>query len=508
MVFSKSTPFHPFLLVLFPVLSLLTSNINEIQLIDAFSSFLIIFAIAFSLWFIINVFLKNKLKSGLLVSLGILLFFSYGYFLRIVLQLGTDVYNLPFSHHTYLVPIYLSLFLIGIIFIFKLNKRLIDATVVVNIISIVLLIALTPNIVDYSLDTANEDPVLNPLNKRIHDESSLSFKPNIYYIILDEYASDEILLDIYGFDNSNFLTELANRGFIIPEKSFTNYPTSALSISTNLNMDYVDHEKFKPTFNNKNEFFNNNQIMRILQSLDYKIINLSLEYGYPDVANIQLCPPSLFVNQFHNTLLDFSFWQPFSKLLVTAGEPQRERVNCKFSELADLDDSTPHPYFAFAHIMSPHPPYLFKSNGDANNPEFLSIGANSWSDKSGYVNQLQYVNKKTIETIDSVLMNSEHKPVIIIQGDHGTPTLLGGGALRWTNINDEAIYERMSILNAYYLPDVNSDVVYPGITPVNSFRLILNNYLNGNYDFLDDKMFFTTYQNHQNYSDVTHLFHP
>ena len=155
--------------------------------------------------------------------------------------------------------------------------------------------------------------------------------------------------------------------------------------------------------------------------------------------------------------------------------------------------------------MSPHPPYLFGPNGESLNPEFLAIGAASWDNKSGYVNQVQYINKKIIETVDKILQENDSAPVIIIQGDHGTPTQLGGGGLSWTNINDESIIERTSIFNAYYLPNVNSEIIYEGITPVNSFRIVLNNYLNGDYELLEDKVYFSTYQDMLNFRDVTKI---
>ena len=138
------------------------------------------------------------------------------------------------------------------------------------------------------------------------------------------------------------------------------------------------------------------------------------------------------------------------------------------------------------------------------NSEFLSIGAASWDNKSGYVNQVQFINKKIIETVDKLLLESDLPPIIIIQGDHGTPTQLWGGGLRWNNnINDDSITERMSIFNAYYFPNIDSKIIHDGITPVNSFRLVLNNYLNGNYELLEDRMYFSTYQNEYNFTDVT-----
>lgn len=503
LTFLKSSFIHPFLFALFPILLVATSNLNEVIFQDVLFSLLITIGITLAFLICLNLIIKNKLKSSLFVSLGLLIFFTYQLFLSYLASFNLDVSNLPFSYHTFSVPIYFILLVSFTVAIIQIKKYLHDITTFLNIISIVVVVMLFSSVLTYSIETSIIEPLENPLNYQIPNKTELTYLPNIYYIILDEYTSSEILKKIYDFDNDDFLSKLEERGFLIPEESYTNYATSTLSISSNLNMDYVD-ENIIPTFDNKNELYNNNQIMRILQSLDYEIVTMSLEFGYPEISHYHLCPPALFVNQFHNTLLDISIWQPFAKFFVTAGEPQRDRVNCKFNELANMHNSVDSPYFVFAHIMSPHPPYLFESNGEPHNPEFLSIGADSWSDKPAYVNQLQYVNKKTIETIDKILSNNQ-KSIIVVQGDHGTPTLLGGGGLRWTNVNNDSITERMSIFNAYYLPDFDSDNIVEGITPVNSFRIILNNYFNGNYEILDNVIYFSTYQDSLNFTDVTEL---
>ena len=56
-----------------------------------------------------------------------------------------------------------------------------------------------------------------------------------------------------------------------------------------------------------------------------------------------------------------------------------------------------------------------------------------------------------------------------------------------------------------YFPNIDSKVIYDGITPVNSFRLVLNNYFNGDYELLEDKIYFSTYQDMLNLTDVTSI---
>ena len=61
----------------------------------------------------------------------------------------------------------------------------------------------------------------------------------------------------------------------------------------------------------------------------------------------------------------------------------------------------------------------------------------------------------------------------------------------------------MKILNANYLPDSGTSLLYDSITPVNSFPIILNYYFDGNYDLKDDKMHYSEHVTELDFSDVT-----
>jgi hypothetical protein len=50
-------------------------------------------------------------------------------------------------------------------------------------------------------------------------------------------------------------------------------------------------------------------------------------------------------------------------------------------------------------------------------------------------------------------------------------------------------------LNAYYLPGEKKDLLYDGISPVNSFRVIFNEYFNENYELLPDISYFSSGSN-------------
>ena len=49
--------------------------------------------------------------------------------------------------------------------------------------------------------------------------------------------------------------------------------------------------------------------------------------------------------------------------------------------------------------------------------------------------------------------------------------------------------EKVSILNAYYLPGADPQAVYPSISPVNSFRVVFSLYFGTNLSPLTDRTF-------------------
>jgi hypothetical protein len=69
--------------------------------------------------------------------------------------------------------------------------------------------------------------------------------------------------------------------------------------------------------------------------------------------------------------------------------------------------------------------------------------------------------------------------VIILQGDHGS---IGSKP-----------NTRTSIFNAYFLPGGGSEDLSTGISPVNTFRVIFNQYFGGKYALLEDISYYSIY---------------
>mgnify|MGYP000250471480 CR=1 FL=1 len=166
----------------------------------------------------------------------------------------------------------------------------------------------------------------------------------------------------------------------------------------------------------------------------------------------------------------------------------------KLKIIPDIDKPT----YTFAHIICPHRPFVFDKLGNdvLQNTQFNldntiikdgQFEEREFIDK--YVQQTAYLNKLVLETVDTIIAKSDEKPIIIIQADHGPGSYYI--RKRYKNSNDP-FRIRMAILNAYYFPDKDYSDLYSSISPVNSFRVILNKYFDTNLDILEDKSYYST----------------
>ncbi len=189
-----------------------------------------------------------------------------------------------------------------------------------------------------------------------------------------------------------------------------------------------------------------------------------------------------------------------SPLSLSLDEPDRHRMRTTYA-LDHLGDLPEHdkPIFVFTHILCPHPPFLFNRNGATRMRGTLladgtSGGAEADRDfyRIGYKQQVEFVNTKVIEFVDRILAHSKRPPIIILQGDHGPGSRLVFGRESGSTTTVD-LRERMSILNAYYLPAGGEQALYPTITPVNTFRTVFNYYFGAKYPSLPDQSFFSAW---------------
>ena len=71
------------------------------------------------------------------------------------------------------------------------------------------------------------------------------------------------------------------------------------------------------------------------------------------------------------------------------------------------------------------------------------------------------------------------------------------------NPTKRMLKERMGILNAIYLPHNEFFLFYDSMTPVNTFRVILNQYFGTNYNLIEDKHYYSNAWTSNKFLNVT-----
>jgi len=458
-------------------------------------------SIAFTIlaWFFLKLILKNSKKSGIIVSLFLILFFAYGHIF--IYANGIQIFGFDTETHIHFVIPFIIIFGVGFFIILRSKRKLDNATKIGNAVSITLMITIAVNIGIFGIENLGT-PEDSELDVSLSLENKIEEYPDIYYIILDGYANSHTLKNEYDFDNTDFINYLENHNFKIPSKTHGNYPMTFMALSASLNMKYLDHQssQFDSTAKAQtagHKLINNNDVMRYLKERGYKIINFDSGSWLTNsikVADWHACGADYLNSEFLGMTVRTTMLYP---LHVRLFEPDvRNGILCIFEELPNLRERTDQPIFVFAHIYLPHPPYIFGANGESVGPESLSFTA-GWADRDAYTDQLQFANKKIKDVLDEML-SDEYSPIIIIQSDHGPKA-----DIDYENPDSVMVKRLFGIFNSYHLPNGGNNEIYETITPVNSFRVVFNYYFDENFELLDDKAYYSNIQVPNRFDDVT-----
>lgn len=437
---------------------------------------------------------KDWKKASLCTAAILALFFVHGHLVRLLVDNVELLDNLIIEALSYA-----GTFAIAILMLYRINKSRIDLIPWINALntmSVMLVIfpILQISIMVFNSVSAPQSRTEVQTESRLPSSSSAQ-NPDIYYIILDGYSRADTL-EVLGYDNSDFLGQLEAMGFYVATCSTSNYRATALSMPAALNMDYLwdaipnsgDKDlNVEPLY----DALIHNRVRRELEQKDYEIISFQTGYQWDEWvdADLYMVPtynPStegsnnLTITPFEYLFLRNTAFYSIMESSRFATERYYDHYNRVIFTLEELPNiaSMPGPKFVYAHIMAPHHPFVFLPDGSLNTDSSYYDSEKGYpSDDNlfipGYLNSIQFLNSQIPDVINKIIANSDTPPVIVVQGDHGF-----------------VIPERRyNILNAYYLPGQEYEgLLYPSISPVNSFRIIFNQYFGMNLELRDDLM--------------------
>lgn len=527
-------PAHPWLIGAAPILFLYSQNFglvidNEVPALVFWM--LLVTTIGFVAAFAIS---RNIHKAALIASCCIVLFSLSGHFHSLL------AFREPLIVWT---PMVLIAMAIVVTELHKIsNVRSIEqVTLPLNLVALAMVLTQIA-----ALFSHYADPASSQLTIRNGEAGSVraapipkvqvsADRPDIYYIIPDGYSSDGWLQSEMRYDNSDFTEALKARGFEVVPHAQANYASTIASLATTLNMRHINAN---PTEMNDLDYLRhsiaNSEVARYLLQLGYTYVQLLSGHLIPSsIADINRDftpsgPVDIRIDAndlavvfkratenrrdtteirrfYQQSLTHLYLWTtlfkpisgPVYRLLqidqnISYHRYAPERFLDTVEEISSVA-ALPEATFTFVHLLKPHQPAVFDRHGNFIKQTYVPS-------RRVHLAEFEFVNRKFLEMIDSILEASRHQPIIIFQADHGS--MYGV-----TDSSDDRLIH-FDLYFAYYLPDQYSlDIPRPH-TNINTFPLILNSVFDAGFDLQENRLIelLESSKNISAQEDVTEIF--
>lgn len=449
----------------FPFLSLFVINAHLIE----FGELVWVILVCGIIGAVVTTLVKSR-KAVLFISISWMMFYIFGH-IRLALSDIPELWHIA----DFTAPMFTMTVAIIIFAFWKRRTDFKRATYFANVTGLALIIIIVIQIGLF----ADQQPQFSATPVDVNMQET----PNILYIIPDGYARNDVLLDVYGYDNTPFTNTLEDLGFTIGH-GFSNYVHTHLSLSSALNMQYLDPTDWNLDYGTENhqyakQMIEDNSVIRTLKENGYTLINIDSQFEATrsnPLFDYNYCATSATDNEL---LILFSNTALVPRGFGLQGDLHENRL-CAF-DTPESDE----PYFVMMHIMMPHPPYLFDSDGNRLEVVTFDIGAFSdgrekWDTHEAYIEYLEFFNQRIIDTI------TQFDGLIIIQSDHGTHQI------EWIDIDDKQAYHRFANFMATNIEDFD-----PDRSPVNTWRQIFG------LPLLEDRYYFSEYKKSYDFTDYT-----
>jgi hypothetical protein len=327
--------------------------------------------------------------------------------------------------------------------------------------------------------------------------------PDIYLLILDEYASSAVLRERLGFDNRGFEDSLRKLGFTIPELVRSNYSQTLLSLPSVLNFSHLVQlqqelgpRETDPTL--PDYLVENNRTAAFLQGRGYQFFFFPSQWWISTQQNRN-------ADWVFHAWTGFNLAREFTRsdmrrkfvsstplsLLRRNYAHDADHVNRTLEALAQIPNRGGRK-FAFAHILNPHYPYVFDA-GCRIAPK-RPMGGWDRRRRDALVGQTQCLNKLVLESVNHLLQRSAQPPVILLLGDHGTSSLRYSSAKSAVAVTPAQARERFGAFGAFYMPGGGGRLFADSVTLVNVVPKVLDYYFKAGIPLAPDSLYMSLEQ--------------
>ena len=485
---------HPLLLVFFFLLHAVNENFGLISLsifIKYSGLYLLLGLVLLSLSLL---FFKKRAPAFLYASFLLAVFFFFG-----AVQDTLKNVSLPLWMTSYTMLLS-AIVLLAFAVAYVLKKAKSNFSKLNSYLQLFFLIITAIELITFTWFTITNHEQINEFGDRSKQLSKgyqpcdSCSKPDIYFIVFDGYASSSCLRDEFNFDNSSMDSLLGKYDFFISKNSKSNYALSPLSIASAFDLNYLRNDLKQKEVTGKFivqsvQTLYNSELPIMLGKEGYEMKNYSI-FNFKGHAVDSSEQHAAFKENLINLqtlagrfkrdigwrvarLNPLASAKSFETNFTRKKELNiRRYITSNFQKLeSEIKEKSGRPKFVYAHLMLPHDPYYFDDNGHYN-PDSMIYRIIPQL----YIKQLVFTNKLVTKIVDDLMNDTARKKIVIIEGDHGYREYLQRSKMP----------EIFRNLNAYWFPDKNYSILYDGISPVNTFRVVFNQYFHKNFPLLPD----------------------
>ncbi len=475
-------PLHPILFAAFPILFLVAHNRDVASPGAAAVPLALSVGTVAAIQLAGSRLLGRRHKVALLLTSSTLGFFTYGHLWQVLesralagFVVGRDLVLLPACAFA------------GVVVLVAVTRTARALHTLTRGLNVVALGLVATSVVSLGADVGAQSEATVPTGETPALHGS---QRDVYYLIFDRYPDAETLREHFGFDNTPFLRFLERHGFTVAPGARANYQNTHLSLASSLNMAYLDD--LRPAGSPSRDLgpafraIARSTVARSLKRAGYRYVHVgswwspTSESPIADV-NLRNAPLSEFTQAFYASTALLPLLR--RGYLAEADRDAVQRATT-LRELASMDEAirVDGPKFVFAHLLMPHPPYVFDRNG----------GRIPSQERAGnvraFLEQLRFTNRR-IERLVRDILAAPGDPIVIVQADEGPyPRLTTKIPGAWAARPDGELRVKYGILSAFRLPGARH-ALYPTISPVNAFRVVFNRYFGTDMPLLRDESY-------------------
>lgn len=453
---------------LYPCVFIFSRNAGEARVVDALLFLGIFLATAAVILAVMGAVFRDVSRAAFVTCLAMLVVINFS----LVADAVTGV--LPWLLAKYQLAVILLLGLGLIILLLRkkpnMNAGCIILALTFGSMSLVSVFTAVPKIisaVSYTREAEARETVV--------EETIRGDKPNVYYLLFDEYGGDENLQFYFDYDNSGFYQELEKRGFSVSRTTYNTESCWTDTLVPNLlNMDYVTSDEMPEKA--RREYLVNPYMVQMLRENGYGV-NVINHRAYLRVEDANELTEGQVEDNISEYLLENSLFFKidylYNRINRLLFEDYRDNyagpLNECFAALIDCWQETDGPTLTLSYIQAPHAPFVYNSDGSLRDMS----NAWYWKNVTLYPGQLEYVNTLILQAVDNIQKN-DPTAVILLMSDHGARVPLHMVEQYGGPRYDAEVQTRImqSALCAVCVPGQTLDI--EGQTGINAARTVFN----------------------------------